>query len=386
MFETLIRPPGYFDLIESDKAYAPSTMRHINRFHLVFEAFALLTFVPEFRCALDGDNVCNRSQLLSRVRASTDAVLGDTHAAAARGHFILGLTALRFFGVVRHWKQMWINNTFRAVKVEGIVKLIYRTEGNNVSESAEMTLKSKKNDDNDSLRGDRDENDNGERLASTEEDQRLKNAATIGTALMVVNSQRSLVLLYVNCFSGVSLKILKNSLICVFVLERASILIVLPLLGSMTQQNLVANELAELLQANNEVAQDDCSYFESAISSWINIAAVPQPETLLQNLEETYVLWAQVLPVREDCSRDFQREDGVITFCDGGGSRQNGEYPCHVWDASAPSSPEYATEEFFAEELGIRLGGILTVSVPSMKDADYNVTIIYNQNPTVSLV
>jgi len=31
--------------------------------------------------------------------------------------------------------------------------------------------------------------------ASSEEDQRLKNAATIGTALMVVNSQRALIVL-----------------------------------------------------------------------------------------------------------------------------------------------------------------------------------------------
>jgi hypothetical protein len=31
--------------------------------------------------------------------------------------------------------------------------------------------------------------------ASSEEEQRLKNAATIGTALMVVNSQRALLLL-----------------------------------------------------------------------------------------------------------------------------------------------------------------------------------------------
>jgi hypothetical protein len=37
--------------------------------------------------------------------------------------------------------------------------------------------------------------DEGALQASTEEDQRLKNAATIGTALMVVNSHRALILL-----------------------------------------------------------------------------------------------------------------------------------------------------------------------------------------------
>lgn len=37
--------------------------------------------------------------------------------------------------------------------------------------------------------------DENVKVTSSEEDQRLKNAATIGTALMVVNSQRALILL-----------------------------------------------------------------------------------------------------------------------------------------------------------------------------------------------
>jgi hypothetical protein len=45
-----------------------------------------------------------------------------------------------------------------------------------------------------SYAGDRGD-DSDTRLASSEEDQRLKRAATIGTALMVVNSQRALILL-----------------------------------------------------------------------------------------------------------------------------------------------------------------------------------------------
>ena len=48
-------------------------------------------------------------------------------------------------------------------------------------------------DDNESVQGLGDD-DNGKLFASSEEDLRLKNAATIGTALMVVNSQRALVL------------------------------------------------------------------------------------------------------------------------------------------------------------------------------------------------
>ena len=47
--------------------------------------------------------------------ACPDSVVGETHAQAAQGRFILGITALRFFAVVRHWKQMWINNALRPV-------------------------------------------------------------------------------------------------------------------------------------------------------------------------------------------------------------------------------------------------------------------------------
>jgi hypothetical protein len=117
--EVIIRPKNYFQLITSDKAFAPSVARHINRFHLVFEFIALLTFIPEFSCVVD-TLVCERESKFGRVKASLDAVLGHSHAEAARGRFLLGITALRFFGVVRHWKQMWINNTFRPMKREGV--------------------------------------------------------------------------------------------------------------------------------------------------------------------------------------------------------------------------------------------------------------------------
>jgi hypothetical protein len=146
---------------------------------------------------------------------------------------------------------------------------------------------------------------------------------------------------------------------------------------------LVATETVELLQANNIAAQDDCSYLESAIDSWANIAAVPQPASLLTKLEDTFVLWAQLLPIR--C--DFQRDDGVLTYCYGDDSRPNGVYPCTVWDDHAPTDPGEATEEYFADELGIRLDGVRKLSRQGIDEfSDYGVSIIYNENPTVSLV
>lgn len=117
----IIRPKGYTTLIQSDRAFAPSTARHINRFHLIFESIALVTYIPEFRC-LAPYEMCHRGPLLSRVGSSLDAVIGQSHAVSARGRFLLGLTALRLFGLIRHWKQMFINNTFRPTERQGIEK------------------------------------------------------------------------------------------------------------------------------------------------------------------------------------------------------------------------------------------------------------------------
>lgn len=137
IFEVIIRPKGYYQLIQSDRAFAPSTARYINRFHLIFEGIALITYIPEFRCLAPYD-ICRRDSVFSRVRASMDAVIGETHADSARGRVLLGLTALRLFGLIRHWKQMFINNTFQSSKLKGIEKwLIPRPTGNGDSISSE---------------------------------------------------------------------------------------------------------------------------------------------------------------------------------------------------------------------------------------------------------
>ncbi len=83
-----------------------------------------------------------------------EAILGDTHGEAARGHFLMGVTALRFFGVVRHWKQMWINNTFRPVKRQGIEKWIFRNEraADSLRSAAPLNSQRKRKNDDVSLR------------------------------------------------------------------------------------------------------------------------------------------------------------------------------------------------------------------------------------------
>lgn len=204
----------------------------------------------------------------------------------------------------------------------------------------------------------------------SEEDQRLKNAATIGTALMVVNSQRALVLMVL-------------------------VVIVLPILSAVNQQNSVSNSVTDLLQKNNLAAPSgitDCDYMELAVESWLNMAIVPQPPSELAVIDNTYVLWAQILPVR--CP--FQNETGVITSCRGRLSKYREipgyEATCDIWDFFSPATSEEATETYFAEKLKLREGGIFKKTARPSEDngsidalAGFNVTVVYNENPTISL-
>ena len=146
IFELIVRPKGYSELIQSDRAFAPSTARHINRFHMIFEIIALMTYIPEFKCIRS--DICDRDSAFSRVSASLGVVIGESHAVSARSRFLLGLTALRLFGPIRHWKQMFINNTFRSKQPEGIEKwLIPGThEDRESARSLRQRDKSKKND------------------------------------------------------------------------------------------------------------------------------------------------------------------------------------------------------------------------------------------------
>jgi hypothetical protein len=113
-FEFLIRPEDYHELITSDKAFAPSTARHINSFHLFFESLSLLLFIPQLPCVFKQQ--CGDDIYFSAIWASIHAVTDHDGARAAWARARLGLTFLKAFGLFRHWKQMWINRTFERGK------------------------------------------------------------------------------------------------------------------------------------------------------------------------------------------------------------------------------------------------------------------------------
>jgi len=168
--ETFIRPDGYQSLLFSEKAYAPSTARFIDRFHLCGELVSLVTFVPEFVCLLSSAYECGDRPSFSLFNALFMQVLGPTRLDTFYGRCFLALVRLRVFGLVRHWKKMWIHNTFVTMRSTGIKAFVGPLKG----APPQKTLGP---------------------MEEEEKDLGLTNASNIGTALMVINSHRALVIL-----------------------------------------------------------------------------------------------------------------------------------------------------------------------------------------------
>ena len=106
-----MRPSNYYSLIQSDQAFAPQTARNISRFHVVCEMVALVMFIPQFYCAFDS-SVCGDRLLFSAMKASIRAVTSKSLVDAVVARIDMGLRFLRVFGLMRHWKQMWLTQTF----------------------------------------------------------------------------------------------------------------------------------------------------------------------------------------------------------------------------------------------------------------------------------
>jgi hypothetical protein len=118
IFQVLIRPPDYHAILHTEKAFLPSTARHISSFHLVYEAIALILFLPQVICMISG--MCLDCPFNSPARAPLMALTSGSRFEAALGRLVLSLTFLRAFGLIRHWKQMWIRSAFETkTKDEG---------------------------------------------------------------------------------------------------------------------------------------------------------------------------------------------------------------------------------------------------------------------------
>jgi hypothetical protein len=82
--------------------------------------------------------------MFSLMDAALSATLGTSSARAAFGRFRIGLAALRLFGLVRHWKQMWIKNTFNDNMKRGLIQSFFLENDTDVNVRRSLLGKRKK--------------------------------------------------------------------------------------------------------------------------------------------------------------------------------------------------------------------------------------------------
>lgn len=152
----------------------------------------------------------------------------------------------------------------------------------------------------------------------------------------------------------------------------------------------------------NEVNESSCEFLHQTIQAWLDLGANVQSRAPQLNVTD-YVLWAQVLPVR--C--DFLEPDGVITKCppnvtaenftDANGTRYIYDpAACALWNRR-PDNASDATPEYYADMLGIRVGGVteytemqtgmLTIAQNgSVTNETFSVRLLANENHAISFV
>eukprot|EP00978_Attheya_sp_CCMP212_P041425 scaffold237497_cov58-Attheya_sp.AAC.5 len=383
-FEALVRPDGYFKLIESEKAFAPSTARFISRFHLVSECLALLFFIPEFLC-IPGDN-CGEALPFSLLEASLASVIGPTRWKSFLGHLCFCFLRFRVFSLVRHWKKRQLtrlyverNNNQTNFLNSGLDRMA--GDGNGSDDEMTELVRKKKNDDDDLDYLNDTTNDPSAKAkrATAEEDLRLNQAATIGTALMTINSQRATLFL-------------------------VAIVGLLPLLNVARENggsNLTGLNMLDLLYQNNlavpNATEQNCAYLEATVSSWLQ----SNYRTHLGSRSadtDLYLLWAQVLPVR--CPFQDELNNGVITACPQNSSiwkdEANAISVCTLWDDVPNTTDEGSLLQYFSDALNIRTGVILPNSksitilykdyIGDDQVEAFNVTVMYNQGYSVNVM
>jgi hypothetical protein len=160
---------------------------------------------------------------------------------------------------------------------------------------------------------------------------------------------------------------------------------VFPIIYSFGRSNKFASNQVRLLQANNLASNSTsaCDYLQNAVDAWLRGTSSEGNATSLFDTtrsSEAYVLWAQLLPAR--C--DWQRGDGVITWCSSCVAAMC--EPCEFWNSTMVSPPN-ATPDYFADVLGVRVGGIVELDMDanvSWSDENYSVRVIFDETATLT--
>lgn len=157
----------------------------------------------------------------------------------------------------------------------------------------------------------------------------------------------------------------------------------MPVILSLLGVNTVSLDMVDMLEANNlvlsEANSSSCVFLRDTVNAWLEVGSMVNTQLSYYD-EKAFVLWARLLPVR--C--DWQRADGVITVCDSGNSINPST--CIMWNETTPDDPNEATPEYYADALGIRVGGITQyVETRQLNNDTFSVSALMNENNVVGL-
>ena len=172
-----------------------------------------------------------------------------------------------------------------------------------------------------------------------------------------------------------------------FPFRRLSIVTIFPVISNLWTENTVAPLTVDLLQATNIAATttEDCEYLERSVQSWLKAMSDVQTPYFRNDddFHDTYVLWAQLLPVRCDWQNGT---DGVITICPENWEKAESVSVCTVWKETRPATPSGATRDWFADLLDIRPREIVDLerSHVSANGTTYSFRALFNESNTVA--
>ncbi|KAL3919242.1 MAG: hypothetical protein SGILL_003851 [Bacillariaceae sp.] len=334
VFEVFVRPDGYFQLIRSDKAFAPTTVRYISWLHLIVEAVSLGFFTPEFVCLFNSDLDCDGRARFSFLRTTLMAIAGSDRVEALAGRAFYACVRLRVFGLVRHWRNMWIRKNFVKQK---------KNVGKYINSQQSLDKSSRRisaGGDNASIVSSGLVSMRNTRVMRKQRDAAVITASNIGTALMVTNSYRSLTML------------------CLIM----GIFPMISLIYYSGVVNPVGKDLVEYLQGINlQVTTEDatnCQYFTESVASWVDSFALRNASSVTADTN-AFLLGLAIKPAR--CVSYFTNLTiGGMIF-----------YPglCPLWNDDGAGLcilgrlrgiAGNTTLEDVSESLGLRVGNIMT--------------------------
>ncbi|KAG7349832.1 adenylate and guanylate cyclase catalytic domain containing protein [Nitzschia inconspicua] len=226
------------------------------------------------------------------------AITGTQRGEALAGRVFYACVRLRVFGLVRHWRNMWIRKTFMKRKEnvrfvndqKSVERSVRKTFGDNVSVVTVNTSLPSRNT----------------RQQRKQRDAAVINASNIGTALMVTNSYRSLTMLclIMGIFPMISL-----------IYPRGDV-------------DTVGTDMIQFLQGTNLQVDfensTNCLYFVESVATWIN-AFGPRNKSSLTTSTDAFLLSLTITPPR--CIDTFTNTTiGGISFYEG---------PCPTWNVGA---------------------------------------------------